>query len=72
MQTLSKQDLQFKVKDLRKLHNRETQQSLKNYYRRELTKAKTALDNAIKNESGYVSPRSALSGAPRVKWEATS
>lgn len=66
----SQQALTYKVKELRKLYNKESQPALKNYYERELSKASMLADQTRKNDSGYKSPRAMWAKCPDVKFEA--
>ena len=68
-EAVTRAQLAFKAKELRKLSLKETQPALKRYYIKELGKASKALSNCIKNDSGYKSPRSSMTKLPQVKWE---
>lgn len=63
------QELTYKVKDLRKLFNREGQPALKRYYERLLIKADKSLNKTKRNDSGFQTPRAIWKKFPNIKYE---
>jgi hypothetical protein len=66
------QELSYKVKDLRKLFNKESQPALKRYYERLLTKAEKIHSQSKRNDSGLKPMRTPWARNPQVKYDSTS
>lgn len=62
-------ELNYKVKELRKLSNKESQPALKRYYERELSKAYFEAENGRKNDSSFRPLRAMWKRLPSVKYE---
>lgn len=65
----SRQELAFTVKELRKLYNKEGQAALKKHYERQLQTASRLLNECLKYDSGYKTPRTPWKKCPQVKFE---